>query len=99
MSISTSSQNTISLYKSRQTIIQLLKSLNFNVEDYENFSINEIDAMNRNEQMDMLIYHKKRGVFITHGKNVFNKHSKQNCNNYSAYSEVFQHWNILNNDS
>ena len=60
MSISTSSQNTISLYKSRQTIIQLLKSLNFNVEDYENFSINEIDAMNRNEQMDMLIYHKEQ---------------------------------------
>lgn len=58
MSISTSSQHTISLFKSRQTIINLLKRLGYNVEDYENFSINEIDAMNRNQQMDMLIYHK-----------------------------------------
>ena len=56
--MSTSSQHTISLFKSRQTIIYLLKRLGYNVEDYENFSMNEIDAMNRNEQLDMLIYHK-----------------------------------------
>lgn len=56
--MSTSSQHTISLYKSRQTIIHLLSRLGYNVEDYENFSMNEIDAMNRNEQLDMLIYHK-----------------------------------------
>jgi DNA-directed RNA polymerase subunit H (RpoH/RPB5) len=57
---STSSQHTISLYKSRQTIIHLLKRLGYNVEDYENFSMNEIDAMNRNQQLDMLIYHKEQ---------------------------------------
>ena len=55
---STSSEHTISLQKSRHTIIDLLKRLDYNVEDYENFSINEIDAMNRNNQLDMLIYHK-----------------------------------------
>jgi DNA-directed RNA polymerase subunit H (RpoH/RPB5) len=58
--MATSSQHIISLYKSRQTIIHLLKRLDYNVEDYENFSINEVDAMNRNEQMDMLIYHKEQ---------------------------------------
>lgn len=60
MSISTSSQNTISLYKSRVTIIDLLSKLDYNVEDYQSFSINEVDAMNRNDQLDMLIYHKEQ---------------------------------------
>ena len=57
MSVVTSTQHTISLYKSRLNIIELLKNLNYNVSEYESFSMNEIDAMNRNEQLDMLIYH------------------------------------------
>lgn len=53
-----SSQSILSLFNSRKNIIELLGELNFNTEDYESFSINEIDAMNKNAQMDMLIYHK-----------------------------------------
>jgi len=52
-----SSQQILSLYKSRVTIIQLLKTLGYNVEDNDNFSINEVDAMSRNSQLDMLIEH------------------------------------------
>jgi DNA-directed RNA polymerase subunit H (RpoH/RPB5) len=51
-------QKIISLYNSRKTIIKLLKSLDYLVDDYIEFSINEIDAMNKNEQLDMLILQK-----------------------------------------
>jgi len=53
-----SSQTILSLFNSRKNIIELLGELGFIIEDYESFSINEIDAMNKNAQMDMLIYHK-----------------------------------------
>jgi DNA-directed RNA polymerase subunit H (RpoH/RPB5) len=45
----------ISVFKSRRVIIELLKSLEYSVEDYELFSINEIDAMYKNNQLDMLV--------------------------------------------
>jgi DNA-directed RNA polymerase subunit H (RpoH/RPB5) len=48
-------QKIISLYNSRKTIIKLLETLDYSVDDYIEFSINEIDAMNKNEQLDMLI--------------------------------------------
>lgn len=52
-------QKIICLYKSRKTIINLLSLLNYETKDYSDFSINEIDAMNKNEQLDMLILHKQ----------------------------------------
>ena len=48
-------QKIISLYNSRKTIIKLLSSLDYDVEDYKDFSINEIDAMSSNSQLDMLL--------------------------------------------
>lgn len=43
------------LYKSRKNILIQLKNRGYNVDDYENFSINEIFIMNEKEQMDMLL--------------------------------------------
>ena len=51
-------QKIICLYKSRKTIIKLLLSLDYEVQDYIDFSINEIDAMNKNDQLDMLVTQK-----------------------------------------
>ena len=51
-------QKIICLYNSRKTIINLLSQLNYETNDYCDFSINEIDAMNKNDQLDMLITHK-----------------------------------------
>ena len=45
----------LNIYKSRKSILEIVKSLGYNVEDYEGFNINEIDAMLSNEQLDMLI--------------------------------------------
>jgi len=53
--MSLSSNKILSIYKSRNTIIEQLKNINYDVSDYAEFSINEIDAMNSNDQLDMLV--------------------------------------------
>jgi DNA-directed RNA polymerase subunit H (RpoH/RPB5) len=48
----------LSIYKSRQTILSIMGLYEYDVTDYNTFSINEIDAMFENGQLDMLIKHK-----------------------------------------
>ena len=43
------------IYKSRATILNLLQKQGYNVTDYSEFSINEIDTMFTNKQLDMLV--------------------------------------------
>jgi len=50
-----SSNRILKIYKSRNTILELLKDRKYNVSDYAEFSINEIDAMFTNDQLDMLV--------------------------------------------
>jgi DNA-directed RNA polymerase subunit H len=50
-----SSNRILSIYKSRNTIIEHLQNLGYDTADYAEFSINEIDAMNTNNQLDMLV--------------------------------------------
>jgi DNA-directed RNA polymerase subunit H (RpoH/RPB5) len=47
----------LNIYKSRTTMIELLESQGYNIEEYIGFSINEIDAMFANSQLDMLVSH------------------------------------------
>ena len=49
------SNRILSIYKSRVNILEILKSQKYDVAEYEEFSINEIDAMNTNSQLDMLV--------------------------------------------
>jgi DNA-directed RNA polymerase subunit H (RpoH/RPB5) len=55
---SASSNRVLSIYKSRKTILDLLEYQDYLVEDYTGFSINEIDAMYMNSQLDLLVNHK-----------------------------------------
>lgn len=48
----------LTVYKSRKTIIDLLQYQDFDTSDYEPFTINEIDAMFSNDQLDMLLTNK-----------------------------------------
>jgi DNA-directed RNA polymerase subunit H (RpoH/RPB5) len=50
-----SSNRILSIYKSRNTMIEQLRNLDYDMTDYAEFSINEIDAMNTNNQLDMLV--------------------------------------------
>jgi hypothetical protein len=44
-----------SIHKSRVTVLQLMKKQGYNVDDYSNFSINEVNSMKQNNQLDMLL--------------------------------------------
>jgi len=52
-------QNTSSLissiYKSKKTILQLMEKQGYNIAEYTNFSINEINTMFQHKQLDMLL--------------------------------------------
>lgn len=47
------------IYKSRKTLLEHLNYQGFDVEDYENFSVNEIYEMSQNQQLDMLVERKE----------------------------------------
>jgi len=50
-----SSNRILTVYKSRVTLIEQLGEQGYNTTDYDLFSINEIDAMYANDQLDMLV--------------------------------------------
>jgi len=52
------SNRILSLYKSRKTILEHLDNLEYETNEYVGFSINEIDAMYVNKQLDLLVNHK-----------------------------------------
>jgi DNA-directed RNA polymerase subunit H (RpoH/RPB5) len=48
----------LEIYKSRNNLLDILESINYNVSDYKGFSISEIDTLVRNKQLDMLVTNK-----------------------------------------
>ena len=50
-----SNNRILSIYKSRTNILKLLEKQGHNISDYSEFSINEIDTMYTNKQLDMLM--------------------------------------------
>jgi DNA-directed RNA polymerase subunit H (RpoH/RPB5) len=48
-----------SIYKARKTILELMDKQGFNISDYNNFSINEVNSMKQNNQLDMLLEKKE----------------------------------------
>ena len=53
--MTTTSNRILSIYKSRSNLLELLEYQDYNIDDYKGFSINEIDAMYSNDQLDMLL--------------------------------------------
>ena len=43
------------VYNSRKNILDLMEKQGYNIEDYANFSINEVNSMKQNNQLDMLL--------------------------------------------
>lgn len=64
--MSASSNKILSVYNSRNTLVEILTDKGYKTDDYSNFSINEVDAMYKNTQLDMLLTHSKnsRKVYI-----------------------------------
>jgi len=56
MASKTTSSGIISLiYKSRKNILDLMKRQGYNINEYDNFSINEVNSMTQNKQLDILL--------------------------------------------
>ena len=62
------------LYKSRNVIIEIMRDIGYNVNDYANFSITELNSMRQNNQLDMLLE-----------KNDANPDTKRNNKMYIRY--------------
>jgi DNA-directed RNA polymerase subunit H len=43
------------IFNSRKTILELMEKQGYNTNDYSNFSINEVNSMKQNNQLDMLL--------------------------------------------
>jgi len=56
MSISQNASNNISsVYKSRKILLELMEQQGYNIEEYNYFSINDVNSMFQNKQLDMLL--------------------------------------------
>jgi DNA-directed RNA polymerase subunit H (RpoH/RPB5) len=62
--MSSISSRIISIYNSRNTLLEQLEMQDYHVDDYLNFTMNEVDAMMSNDQLDMLLHHKFNGKKI-----------------------------------
>jgi len=73
-----------SVYKSRKTLLQLMKLQGYNVEDYDNFSISEISIMSSNKQLDIFLEKKSSDEFTTSSNKIYicyNYYSQFNTKN------------------
>ena len=63
---STTNSRILKLFKSRNTLIEQLDDLEYDTSEHMDFSINEIDAMNNNTQLDFTLKHNKdeRKIYI-----------------------------------
>ena len=60
-----SSTKILSIYNSRNNVLEILSELKYDINDYKAFNINEIDAMYNNNQLDMILNHNDgRKIFI-----------------------------------
>jgi len=66
--MSSNSNRINKIYKSRNVLLTQLNDRNYEISQYDNFSINEVDAMLSNSQLDMLVTHR------TNGKKVYVKY-------------------------
>lgn len=55
MATQNTSSLTSSIYKSRTILLELLKSQGFSIKEYEGFSVNEVNIMKSNNQLDMIL--------------------------------------------
>ncbi len=85
--------NIENIYKSRCNILDILKYRGFDISSYENFTINEINILNNNNQLDILVKNNttNKNVYV---KYYLNKLLKAQTI-YSSIEDLFNIDNIL----
>jgi DNA-directed RNA polymerase subunit H (RpoH/RPB5) len=56
-----------SIYVSRKNVLELMKMQGYKTDEYDNFTVNEVNTMHQNKQLDMIL--EKEEDPITHRKN------------------------------
>ena len=88
------------IFKSRTIILQQLKSRGYDIDDYNNFSLNEIHILNKNNQLDMILYNKdeNKKTYIKYHLN--GKLTKTNIYDYieDLYDVMINDGDSLEND-
>ena len=88
----TDTQQVISIFKSRQNLLEIMASRGFSVNDYSGYNANEIHAMAVNKQLDMLLTNEGgKKVYI---KYYINK-SLRPDNVYNMIEDLFSIENLL----
>ena len=88
----TDTQNTITIFKSRTNLLEIMETRGFPVNDYSGFSPSEVHAMASNKQLDMLLTHQN-------GKKIYIKYNINKAlrpdNVYNIVDDLFNIENIL----
>ena len=63
-----------SIYISRKNILDLMEKQDYNVADYKNFSINEVNTMFQNNQLDMLLEKNKEDEKLKRKNKIYIKY-------------------------
>ena len=58
------SNRVLQIYNSRKIMLELLAEQKYNIQDYDHFSINEVDAMMMNSQLDMILHREEDDAFV-----------------------------------
>ena len=77
------------IFKSRITILELLKEQGYDTSDYEGFSINEVNSMHQSKQMDMLVSNSSNNK-----KCYIKYHGNKNLKNTYIYEYIDDLYNI-----
>lgn len=70
MATQNTSSLTSAIYKSRNILLELLKSQGYSIKDYEGFSVNEVNIMKSNNQLDMILERDTPESEITDGSDI-----------------------------
>ena len=88
----TSTETIKNIYKSRNILIEILQNRDFNVDDYNEFSINEINIMVSNNQLDLLLENKNNTkIFVKYylGKSLRPKNLQEIVEDLFNLEEIF----------
>lgn len=93
--MSTNNNHVISIFKSRNNLLEILESRGFDISNYSNYTINEIGILVETNQMDMLLENEnKKKIYV---KYYINKVLKTQ-NIYDIVEDLFHLENILSKE-
>ena len=92
----TNSQSISKIFLSRKIILNLAERRGFDISDYNNFSINEIQIMYTNKQLDMLFTHPDTGKQIYYKYHLATKVNRHHV--YDYIEDLFNIEEILGTD-